>query len=193
MGHGRFHHVQNSQKAKSICQIMQLVNSSCVLYDIPDFSASSDKTLQHSSLYTFQSAQAQNLANPSPSSLASVAINIIHACELLTSITLSTFYLKCRGRREDMVLKKFTVEFSNKSWTLSGLKKLLRKIDMHGTIKWNRGSGRRRTVRTNENVLLCWAAGVKWRLAWNLPTVIVYRKYHVYCDDTTSLADQWLQ
>ena len=105
VGHGRFHHVQNSQKAKSICHIMQLVNSSCVLYDLPDFSASSDKTLQHSSLYRFQSAQAQNLANPSPSSLASVAINIIHACELLTSITLSTFYLKCWDRREDMVLK----------------------------------------------------------------------------------------
>jgi len=52
--------------------------------------------------------------------------------------------------------KKFIAEFSNKPWTLSGLKnykKLLRKIDTCGTIERKRGSGLTRTVRTKSFVV----------------------------------------
>ena len=38
--------------------------------------------------------------------------------------------------------------------SLSGLKKLLRKIDTNGTVERKLGSGRKRTVRTNENIRL---------------------------------------
>lgn len=48
--------------------------------------------------------------------------------------------------------KKLIAEFPSKQWTLSGLKKLLRKIDTAGTVERKQGSGRKRTVRTNENV-----------------------------------------
>ena len=48
--------------------------------------------------------------------------------------------------------KKLIAEFLSKQWTLSGLKKLLRKIDTAGTVERKQGSGRKRTVRTNENV-----------------------------------------
>jgi len=41
---------------------------------------------------------------------------------------------------------------TDKLWTLSGFKKLFRKIDVDGTIDRKCGSGRRLTVRTNENV-----------------------------------------
>ena len=50
--------------------------------------------------------------------------------------------------------KRLISEFPNKPWTLSGLKKLLRKIDTNGTVERKLGSGRKRTVRTNENIRL---------------------------------------
>ena len=60
---------------------------------------------------------------------------------------------------ESGCLKRTAVKFKasdyvglpNKSWTLSGLKKLLRKIDTDGTIERKCDSGRRRTFRMNEN------------------------------------------
>lgn len=48
--------------------------------------------------------------------------------------------------------KKFLKEFPQKGWTLGGLKKLIRKIDTTGTAARRPGSGRRRTVRTVDNI-----------------------------------------
>ena len=50
--------------------------------------------------------------------------------------------------------KRLISEFPNKPWTLSGLKKLLRKIDTNGTVERKLGSGRKWTVCTNENIRL---------------------------------------
>ena len=50
--------------------------------------------------------------------------------------------------------KRLISEFPNKPWTLSGLKKLLRKIDTNGTVERKLRSGRKQTVRTNENIRL---------------------------------------
>ena len=48
--------------------------------------------------------------------------------------------------------KKFLKEFPQKGWSLGGLKKLIRKIDTTGTAARRPGSGRRRTVRTVDNI-----------------------------------------
>ena len=53
-------------------------------------------------------------------------------------------FIKVPRQEKDIVIKKFIAEYPNKSWTLSGLKKLLRKIDTDGTIERKRGTGRRR-------------------------------------------------
>ena len=65
---------------------------------------------------------------------------------------------------EDKHLIKFLVEskgygsrrflklFLNRGWSMSGLDKLLRKIDATGSIERLPGSGRRRTARTVENI-----------------------------------------
>jgi len=50
--------------------------------------------------------------------------------------------------------KRLISEFPNKPWTLSGLKKSLQKIDNNGTVERKLVSGRKRTVRTNENIRL---------------------------------------
>ena len=51
---------------------------------------------------------------------------------------------KCYGS------KKLLAEFPNKEWSLTSLKRLLRKIDASGSTDSDRkrGSGRKRTVRT---------------------------------------------
>ena len=43
-------------------------------------------------------------------------------------------------------------EFPNKAWLPTSLKRLFRKIDVSGSTDRKRGSGRKRTVRTAENV-----------------------------------------
>jgi len=48
--------------------------------------------------------------------------------------------------------KKFLKEFPQKGWSLGGLKKLMRKIDTTGTAARRPGSGRKRTVRTDDNI-----------------------------------------
>ena len=48
--------------------------------------------------------------------------------------------------------KKFLKEFPQREWSLGGLKKLIRKIDTTGTAARRPGSGRRRTVRTVDNI-----------------------------------------
>ena len=48
--------------------------------------------------------------------------------------------------------KKFLKEFPHNGWSLGGLKKLIRKIDSTGTSARRPGSGRRRTVRTLDNI-----------------------------------------
>lgn len=48
--------------------------------------------------------------------------------------------------------KRLLTEFPRKNWSLTSLKRLLRKIDTTGSAARKSGSGRRRTVRTNENV-----------------------------------------
>jgi hypothetical protein len=45
-------------------------------------------------------------------------------------------------------------EFPNKNWTRGGLDKLLKKIDSLGTVSRIKGSGRQRSVRTDENIQL---------------------------------------
>src|SRR5579864_922752 len=45
-------------------------------------------------------------------------------------------------------------EFPNKNWTRGGLDKLLKKIDSVGTVSMIKGSGRQRSVRTDENIQL---------------------------------------
>jgi hypothetical protein len=47
---------------------------------------------------------------------------------------------------------KFLKEFPQKGWSLGGLKKLIRKIDATGTAARRPGSGRKRTVRTVDNI-----------------------------------------
>ena len=53
---------------------------------------------------------------------------------------------KCYGS------KKLLAEFPNKAWSLTSLKHLLRKIDASGSTDRKRGSGRKHTVWTAENV-----------------------------------------
>jgi len=48
--------------------------------------------------------------------------------------------------------KKLLAEFPNKAWSLTSLKHLLRKIDASGSTDRKRGSGRKHTVWTAENV-----------------------------------------
>lgn len=49
---------------------------------------------------------------------------------------------------------KLLKEFPLKSWTKGGLDKLLKKIDSTGTVQRKPGSGRQRTVRTDDNIQL---------------------------------------
>jgi len=53
---------------------------------------------------------------------------------------------KCYGS------KKLLAEFPNKAWSLTSLRRLLRKIDASGSTDRKRGSGQKRTARTAENV-----------------------------------------
>src|ERR1700690_4189416 len=48
--------------------------------------------------------------------------------------------------------KKFKKKFPQKGWSLGGLKKLIKKIDTTGSAARCPGSGRRRTVRTVDNI-----------------------------------------
>ena len=48
--------------------------------------------------------------------------------------------------------KKLLAEFPNKEWTLTSLKRLLRKSDASGSTDRKRGSRRKHTVWTAENV-----------------------------------------
>lgn len=48
--------------------------------------------------------------------------------------------------------RKLIAEFPNKQWTLSGVNKLIRKIDATGTIDRKPGSGMRRTISTDVNI-----------------------------------------
>lgn len=48
--------------------------------------------------------------------------------------------------------KRFMKEFPNRGWTLGGLRKLIKKIDQTGDIERQKGSGRPRSVRTEENI-----------------------------------------
>src|ERR1700690_129350 len=48
--------------------------------------------------------------------------------------------------------KQFLKEFPQKGWSLGGLKKLIKKIDTTGSAARCPGSGRRRTVRTVDNI-----------------------------------------
>src|SRR6218665_417763 len=49
--------------------------------------------------------------------------------------------------------KQLIKDFSDRGWTLGGLKKLLRKIDLTGSSERRAGSGRPRTARRNENMI----------------------------------------
>src|SRR6218665_3084255 len=48
--------------------------------------------------------------------------------------------------------KRFVKEFSHKSWSCSGLNKIIRKIDRTGTSKRLSGSGRPRTALTADKI-----------------------------------------
>src|SRR5215469_8642999 len=48
--------------------------------------------------------------------------------------------------------RKLLKEFPTKEWTLGGLNKLLKKIDVTGSVDRKFGSGRPRTVRTDERI-----------------------------------------
>ena len=48
--------------------------------------------------------------------------------------------------------RRFIAEFPNKQQSRSSLDKLLKKIDLCNTIDRKSGSGRKRTVRTAENI-----------------------------------------
>src|SRR6218665_218774 len=48
--------------------------------------------------------------------------------------------------------KQLIKDFPDRGWTLDGLKKLLRKIDLTGSSERRAGSGRPRTARKNENI-----------------------------------------
>src|SRR6218665_3269979 len=48
--------------------------------------------------------------------------------------------------------KQLIKDFPDRGWTLGGLKKLLRKIDLTGSSERRAGSGRPRTARKNENI-----------------------------------------
>ena len=48
--------------------------------------------------------------------------------------------------------KMFIQKFPDKGWTVSGLNKLLRKIDLTGSSERRAGSGRQRTARIDQNI-----------------------------------------
>lgn len=48
--------------------------------------------------------------------------------------------------------KRFISEFPEKRWSLSSLKRLIRKIDATGTTERTKGSGRPRTARKVHNI-----------------------------------------
>jgi len=48
--------------------------------------------------------------------------------------------------------KRICKEFPNKNWAVSSVKYLLRKIDKTNSISRKVGSGRKRTVRTTQNI-----------------------------------------
>jgi len=60
--------------------------------------------------------------------------------------------IKVLRREKGYGSKKLLAEFPNKVWTLTSLKRLLRKIDASGSTDRKRGSQRKHTVRTAENV-----------------------------------------
>jgi len=62
--------------------------------------------------------------------------------------------IKVLKKEKGYAAKRLVREFPDKPWTLSGLSYLLKKIDSDGTIERRPGSGRKRTVRTTENVQL---------------------------------------
>ena len=48
--------------------------------------------------------------------------------------------------------RRLMSEFPTKQWSLAGLNRLLRKIDTTGSAKRRPGQGRKRSVRTQENI-----------------------------------------
>jgi len=60
--------------------------------------------------------------------------------------------IKVLRREKGYGSKKLLAEFPNKAWTLTSLKRLLRKIEASGSTDRKRGSRRKYTVRTAENV-----------------------------------------
>jgi len=61
--------------------------------------------------------------------------------------------------------KRICKEFPNKNWAVSSVKDLLRKIDKTNSISRKVGSGRKRTVRTTQNIecaaeLICSHKGI---------------------------------
>jgi len=55
------------------------------------------------------------------------------------------------ANKRDGTLNAF-VKFPNKNWAVSYVKDLLLKIDKINLISWKVGSGRKRTVRTTQNI-----------------------------------------
>ena len=49
--------------------------------------------------------------------------------------------------------KQLSIDFQDRGWTLGGIKRLLRKIDLTGSSERRAGSGRPRTARKNENMI----------------------------------------
>ena len=48
--------------------------------------------------------------------------------------------------------KRFLSEFPTKPWSLSGRKRLIKKIDDAGSTEWATGAGRPHTVRCDDNI-----------------------------------------
>src|SRR5206468_1713136 len=60
--------------------------------------------------------------------------------------------IKCLRQNKKYSARRLLKEFPNKYWTLRGLNALIRKIDASGSIDRRVGSGRKRTIRTVDNI-----------------------------------------
>src|SRR6218665_2200269 len=81
----------------------------------------------------------------------------------MTSLIFSTFTIMAFSEEDKHIIKffrqnkhygatRFLKEFHHKSWSRSGLNKIIRKIDSTGTSKRLHGSGPPRTARTAEKI-----------------------------------------
>lgn len=61
-------------------------------------------------------------------------------------------FIKVLREEKQYSSRRFLKEFPNRNWSRNGLDKLLRKIDQYGSVKRLPGSGRPRSVRTQENI-----------------------------------------